>query len=175
MPTRLHRLYGCGHLHFITFSCYARCPLLDTPVAKNIFVETLSEIRKRYRFKLVGYVVMPEHLHLLISEPEVGDPSNVLMALKYRVARDLRGGRPISKTPLIVPGAQNLRSLPRFWQHRFYDFNVYTRAKQREKLEYMHSNPVTRGLVMNPGAWIWSSYLFYQAGEWGIIQIDPVD
>jgi putative transposase len=175
MPTRLHRLYGYGHLHFITFSCFERRPLLGSPVARNVFIEALGEIRKRYRFKLAGYVVMPEHVHLLISEPEVSNPSTALMALKYRVARDLRGGRPRSKGPLFVPNAREVSQLPRFWQHRFYDFNVFSGAKEKEKLEYMHANPVTRGLATNPGAWIWSSFLFYAAREQGIISIDFVD
>jgi putative transposase len=84
MPTRLKRLYGLGHLHFITFSCYRRQPLLEEQRARDFFVDSLAKMRVRYGFKLVGYVVMPEHVHLLISEPSVGNPSIMLMALKYR-------------------------------------------------------------------------------------------
>lgn len=65
--------------------------------------------------------------------------------------------------------------LPRFWQPRFYDFNVYSAKKKREKLEYMHANPVKRELVKHPGAWIWSSYLFYEKREVGLVEIDTVD
>ena len=64
--------------------------------------------------------------------------------------------------------------LPRFWQPRFYDFNVYSSYKVREKLEYVHANPVKRGLVKNPGAWMWSSFLSYEKGQAGLIMIDPV-
>jgi putative transposase len=64
--------------------------------------------------------------------------------------------------------------LPRFWQPRFHDFNVYSRYKLRQKLEYMHENPVKRGLVKNPGEWIWSSFWFYEKGEPGLVKIDPV-
>ena len=71
MPEGLKRIYGLGHLHFITFSCYRRLPLLRTARSRNIFVEVLREVRERYEFKLVGYVVMPEHVHLLIGEPSV--------------------------------------------------------------------------------------------------------
>ncbi len=60
-------------------------------------------------------------------------------------------------------------------QPRFYDFNVYSRRKKRENLEYMHANPVNRGLVRNSGAWKWSSFLFYENGERGLVSIDPVD
>ena len=65
--------------------------------------------------------------------------------------------------------------LSRFWQPRFYDFNVYSSRKKREKLEYMHANPVKRGLVKNPAEWIWSSHLFYSRGEIGLIEIDPIE
>src|SRR6266705_1645310 len=90
MPKGLKRYYGHGHLHFLTFSCYRRLPLLNTPRARNLFVQTLGKIRERYQFLLVGYVVMPNHVHLLISEPKKDTPSVVLKVLKQRVSRDLR-------------------------------------------------------------------------------------
>jgi putative transposase len=71
-----------------------------------------------------------------------------------------------------VAGCREL--LPHFWQARFYDFNVYSSEKLQEKLDYMHSNPLTRRLVEDPREWIWSSYLFYETGVQGIIRIDPV-
>jgi putative transposase len=90
MPKGLKRYYGRGDLHFVTFSCYRRLPLLGTMRARNVFVEALGKMRERYGLLLVGYVVMPEHVHLLISEPSKGTPSMVLKVLKQRVSRDLR-------------------------------------------------------------------------------------
>jgi putative transposase len=165
MPTGLKRYYGHHDLHFVTFSCYGRRPLMDSVFARNVFVKVLRIVRDRYMFRLVGYVVMPDHVHLLMSEPEKRDPSIVLKALKHRGAVGLISERTDSTEKV----------LPLFWQPRFSDFNVYTSAKQKEKLDYMHSNPLTRGLVENPRDWIWSSYLFYETGEEGIIRIDPVD
>src|SRR6266849_11075904 len=175
MPKGLKRYYGRGHLHFLTFSCYRRLPLLNTIRARSLFVHALGEIRERYKFLLVGYVVMPDHVHLLISEPAKGTPSVVLKVLKQRVSRDLR-----KKKRNAVSGQSRLSfmnyspGLPRFWQPRFYDFNVYSSYKVREKLEYMHGNPVKRGLVKNPSAWMWSSFLFYEKGQPGLVEIDPV-
>ena len=60
-----------------------------------------------------------------------------------------------------------------FWQERFYDFNVYRSGKVKEKLNYMHANPVLRGLVQHPKDWPWSSWSFYAKGESGLIGIDP--
>jgi len=105
MPKGLKRYYGRGDLHFLTFSCYRRLPLLGTVHARNVFVDALGKIRERYRFLLVGYVVMPEHVHLLISESSGGTPSLILKVLKQRVARDLRNkqrrGRPGQRTSRV--------------------------------------------------------------------------
>src|SRR2546428_4525567 len=87
MPRRLHRYYGSGYLHFITSSCYQRRPLLNPPRRRTWFLEILEQVRRRYTFVVVGYVVMPEHFHLLISEPERGNPSTVMQVLKQRFAR----------------------------------------------------------------------------------------
>ena len=74
MANKLIRHYGRGHLHFITFTCYRRLPLLRSVRARNVFANILGEARDRYGFSLVGYVVMPEHIHLLIGEPVKGTP-----------------------------------------------------------------------------------------------------
>jgi putative transposase len=85
MKHRLERRYGLGHLHFITCSCYHRLPLLGAKATRTLFLNILSDVRDRYDFALLGYVVMPEHIHLLISEPRVGTPSTVMQVLKQRV------------------------------------------------------------------------------------------
>ena len=90
MAIQLIRHYGRGHLHFITFSCYRRMPLLRSVRARNILVQMLGAVRDRYGFFLVGYVVMPKHIHLLISEPAKGTPTTVIQVLKQRVSRRLR-------------------------------------------------------------------------------------
>ncbi|HET9405655.1 MAG TPA: transposase [Candidatus Sulfotelmatobacter sp.] len=103
MPSGLHRTYGAHHLHFITWSCYRRLPFLSRTRSRDCFLEILEQVRRRYRFVVVGYVVMPEHIHLLITEPEIGNPSKVMQVLKQRAARALlprrkRGG-PATKQP----------------------------------------------------------------------------
>ena len=177
MPVRLKRIYGFGHLHFLTFSCYRRLPLLGSARSRNLFVQILRSVRKEYGFKLVGYVVMPEHVHLLISEPARGTPSTVLKMLKQRVSRQLR--RRASRGAPEAQGSfafvQFDGRLPQFWQRRFYDFNVWSRKKKTEKLAYMHANPIKRGLAENPKDWPWSSFAFYQGRGEVLIGIDRVD
>ncbi len=84
------RYYGGGDLHFITFSCYRRLPFLGTARRRDLFLRVLEAARRRYQFVVVGYVVMPEHVHLLVSEPERRDLSVVLKTVKQAVARRAR-------------------------------------------------------------------------------------
>jgi putative transposase len=162
VKNRLERRYGQRHLHFITCSCYRRRPLLNAPRKRDAFLKILDETRTRYQFFLVGYVVMPEHIHLLMSEPKIGTPGTVMQVLKQRVSRALRK-KPRRRNPnqLELWGKVERRKTRSFWQRRFYDFNVYTRKKRIEKLHYMHMNPVKRGLVADPKLWVWSSYRFF--------------
>jgi REP-associated tyrosine transposase len=176
MPKGLHRRYGLRHLHFITCSCYRRLPFFASARAKNVLVKLLDETRDRYRFALAGYVVMPNHIHLLIGEPAKGTPSIVMQVLKQRVSRWLRR-KPRKKLlshQLALPFPQPNDSLPQFWQLRFYDFNVWSQSKFVEKLHYMHMNPVKRKLVAHPKDWPWSSFSFYAREKSTLIRIDSV-
>jgi len=147
MPSGLRRFQHGRQLHFITFSCYRRQAKLAPPRACNVFENSLEPTRRSYGFGVLGYVVMPEHVHLLVSEPETAPLATALQALKQSVARRLA-----------------LRQPEPFWQARYYDFNVFTWSKRAEKLDYIHWNPVKRGLVEKPEDWLWSSYRYYQTG-----------
>jgi putative transposase len=124
MPAGLRRIYGRGHLHFVTFSCYHRLPLLKTARARDIFIRELAKLRDEMSFHVIGYVVMPEHVHLLLSEPPQGTLSTVLQKLKLRVARRLRKRRTIFVAPFPLPFHEDGEPPRAFWQARFYDFNV---------------------------------------------------
>lgn len=172
MPARLKRFYGNGDLHFITASCYHRQPLLSSARRRDLLVKVLEEVSQRYQFVIVGYVVMPEHFHLLISEPERWNPSVVVQALKLGVVHRLY---PTSAKTRQKRGTLELfdNSRPKhFWQHRFYDFNVWSARKHREKLRYIHRNPVKRGLVESPEQWKWSSFRAYAYGELGPVLVN---
>jgi putative transposase len=152
MENPLVRYQQTGDLHFVTFSCYQRRPYLGFPSNRDLFERSLETMRVRYDFLVCGYVVMPEHVHLLISEPKRIILANAIQALKLSVSVQ-RTERP-------------------FWHTRYYDFNVFTAPKRIEKLKYIHRNPVKRGLVTKPEQWTWSSFRHYQSGEAKIVQID---
>jgi putative transposase len=173
MRNPLRRIYGRGHLHFVTFSCYRCRPFLGTTKARDRFVKILDEVRSRHKFRVIGYVVMPEHVHLLITEPANGNPSKVLQVLKQKVSRALRRKvKKIAPGQLLLEFAMSDTEDEPFWQRRFYDFNVWNPKKVEEKLEYMHGNPVKRKLVGHPKGWRWSSWSHYAKGEAGLLRID---
>jgi putative transposase len=154
MPSSLKRYQTEGHSHFITFSCYRRLLYLDSDLARILFEEALEKLRCRHGFFLFGYVLMPEHVHLLLGEPKLHSHVITMSVLKGETSKLLKGDR------------------PQFWQTRYYDFNVFTQKKFAEKIDYIHSNPVARGLVEKPEDWPWSSFRHWSTGEPGRIEIE---
>ncbi len=156
MPWALKRFQQSGQMHFITFSCHRRLPLLRSPEARHTFEITLEEVRQWYGFYISAYVVMPEHVHLLVSEPERARLSVAIQMLKQNVARKLKA--------LAVDG--------RFWLGRYHDHNIRTYSSFLEKLRYTHRNPVKRGLVARPEDWESSSFRHYATGIVGPVEIE---
>ena len=132
----------------------------------------LEQVRLRYGFVVVGYVVMPEHVHLLMSEPERGNPSDVMKALKQGFARRLLLGRRNRKDLKQMSLWQAVEQRGRIWQPRFYDFVVFSEKKRVEKLRYMHRNPIKRGRVLEPQQWRWSSFRHYAYDEPGPVLVN---
>jgi putative transposase len=172
MPRRLHRHYGEGHVHFITSSCHHQRPLLGTAARRNLFLEIMEQVRLRYSFVIVGYVIMPEHIHLLISEPDRGTPSTVIQVLKQRFARRVLSDLRRKERPDQSRLCQETLETGHVWQRRFYDFVVRSHEKKIEKLKYIHRNPVKRGLVLEPDQWPWSSFRWYAHGERGPVLVN---
>ena len=171
MPRGVHRYYGADHFQFITCSCYRRLPLLRSARNRDRFLSVLEQTRQRYRLVVVGYVVMPEHIHLLMSEPEIGTPSTAMQVLKQRTARALLP-KTKPRDPRQIKLFGEIAARAPFWQTRFHDFNVWTEKKRVEKLRYMHRNPVKRGLTATPEDWRWSSYRFYFLDESGPVRVN---
>ena len=130
MPWGLKRYQETGQLHFLTFSCYHRQPKLMAAEACAVFEGALERTRQQHGLQVYGYVLMPEHVHMLVSEPESGVLARAMLSLKQSVSRTLA-----------------LRAAEPFWQARYYDFNVWSEHKFVEKLRYIHRNPVKAGLA----------------------------
>jgi putative transposase len=155
MTTGLVRYQKAKTFHFLTFSCYHRKPLLNFALGYRAFELELEAVRQKYQFVVAGYVLMPEHVHLLVGEPRISSLAIAVQVLKQRTSRKLK--EPIAE---------------HFWQRRYYDFNVWSEEKTAEKLHYMHRNPVERGLVARPEEWPWSSFRHHATGQDGTVEIE---
>ena len=179
-----HRIYSPGELQFITTSTYRRAPLFRSQRSWRDFVQPLKEVRQKFNCLLVGWVLMPEHFHLLLKPQPADSTPLIIKELKEETAKR------ILKTlgenlhypwcrkmlaRLRLPPSVHDESHFRLWQRRFHPFNVYSEAKRREKLNYMHNNPVKRRLVSSPGDWPWSSWRFYFLQDASLLPMDRLD
>ena len=152
MPHGLKRFQQSAQSHFVTFTCYHRRRGFDSPAAYDPFVQVLERMRCRFDLCIYGYVVMPEHVHLLLSEPPRGLLAEAIHYLKLSFAKRLGAGA--------------------FWQKRYYDRNLRDEREFHEKLRYIHRNPVKRGLVPEAGDWKWSSFRHYAFREKAAVEIE---
>jgi putative transposase len=160
--TRLRHLDNLSTVRFVTFSCHRRHPLLTSDFVKLILIDELRVIRERHRLRIHGYVIMPEHVHLVLWLPDEVKLGQVIGELKSLSARRILM-RPreqgLHPEMLMVFRHRELQSA--FWQPRCYDHNCRSMESVKQKIDYCHKNPVTRGLVSHPRDWKWSSHNWY--------------
>ncbi|TVQ61974.1 MAG: hypothetical protein EA378_05785 [Phycisphaerales bacterium] len=168
----MRRYEHANSVRFLTFSCLHRLPLFRSRAAKDVFVAQLQRTRERHTFLLHAWVLMPEHVHLVLRANSESDVPTTLRTLKGGVARRLIAD-------WRSRGAGGLERLERadgsmaFWQSGGgYDRNCRDLDEIREKIDYCHINPVRRGLVERPGDWVWSSARFWQGQREGEIACD---
>jgi putative transposase len=161
----LRRYHATGDLHELTFSCYRRLPLLTNNAWRTEFARAIDEAGETYDFHLVAFVFMPEHVHLLVypqAEPSVG---KYLSSIKRPVSK-------LAKTDLVASRSRLLEKLVirdrpgsevfRYWQEGAgFDRNLFTAKAITAAIEYIHQNPVKRGLVKEAHQWRWSSARYY--------------
>ena len=155
-----------GQSHFVTFCCYHRRRLFTTDASRRIFESALERVRRSFSLLVYGYVVMPEHVHLLLSEPERYTLADALKSLKQGVSRPLIDDHPLKPKTGLNGAPQH------FWQKRYYDFNIRDYPQFVEKLRYTHRNPVKAGLCESPEDWEWSSFRHYATGCEGRVEIE---
>ena len=159
-----------GHAHFLTFSCYRRLPLLASDDSCSVLADCVRKACSAHDCDVWAYVFMPEHVHLLVRPRSSNYRiSDVLKAVKQPAATRLLNRLKKEASPVL---AQLLvhdvsrRRRHRFWQAGGgHDLNIWSATKAVEKAEYCHRNPVTRGLVDDPGDWRWSSYRALEMGS----------
>jgi putative transposase len=167
-----------GHAHFLTFSCFHQLPMLSRDRTRLWFVEALRAVQRRQLLQLWAYVIMPEHVHLLVFPcgPHA-TMASILQAMKEPVARQaiayLHTHAPHWLPKVTVQEGKRIRH--RFWQPGGgYDRNLTDLAALRAVIDYIHANPVRRGLVEQSEEWEWSSARFYAGMKPVQIEMDPL-
>jgi putative transposase len=155
--------------HFVTFSTHQRRRFLSPERARDIIVEVLQGCLERHRASCHGFVIMPNHVHALLTVDTTSTLSKFILAWKKTGSHRLKQFYAEKMTNYQT---QCPPDCP-IWQARFYDFNVASPAKLHEKLDYMHHNPVKAGLVAREVDWVWSSARFYGQNEDVDVTITP--
>lgn len=156
-----------GHAHELTFSCYRRRPFLVDDSRKLLFLESLEQARAKHNFLVWAYVIMPEHVHLIVlpldDEYDVG---KILQSVKQPVGRiTIHRAKELGKlAEFAVPNRDE--PIFRFWQPGGgYNRNLTTAKAIWAAIHYIHMNPVKRGLVDSPGEYEWSSFNAYDGRD----------
>jgi len=174
---QLQRRDEPGEARFHTFSCFQRRPFLSKVRSRQWFIDGLIRSRQTHGFHLWAYVIMPEHIHLLLWPGDAPlKMSDVLYTLKKSVTnRALTWVQ--ANAPHFLPQMEDRgpkgRVTHRFWQRGGgYDENLFSPDKIWQKIDYIHQNPVRRGLCESTTDWAWSSARAYEDGVRELIGID---
>lgn len=166
MPSRQIYDEDC-QAQFITFSCYRRRRLLDHELIRDALVEILSEKIQHDKGICSGYVIMPNHVHMIVWFEDASRLPKFMQRFKQSSSILLK-----KRLLGLVPNyAKTFAKNDPFWQPKYYAFNLYSLKKAEEKLNYMHKNPVKAGLVERAIDWQWSSARHYELNETSLVPL----
>lgn len=178
MGRKLCRRYNDhNHAHSLTFSCHQRLSLLARDRTRAWLVEAIEKAREREKFDLWGYVIMPEHVPILLRPREaVYEIGRILFQVKQPVARraidylKIHAPEWLKRLTVVKEDGTEER---RFWEAGGgYDRNITEEGTALKVIEYIHLNPVRRGLVERAEDWEWSSARWYAGVRPVLIEID---
>ncbi len=130
-----------NHVYFVTSKTKNNKQIFLNQIYSELFIKNLFYCREKYRFLLLGFVLMPDHFHALIVPYKNFTISSVMQKIKGLFAYKLR----------------DLGENGSVWQKSFYDFIIYSEEKCSEKLDYIHANPIRKGIVDDPRDYKYSS------------------
>ena len=176
MP-RLRHYDSFSTARFITFTTYRRIRLLELAPAMEIVARHINILRKSRGIEIHGYVLMPEHIHFVITPPDGLKLGIEIGKMKARSAHEIlslwrTNGMPIPKR---LDWQHSPTGDSAFWQRRCYDHNCRTAEIAIEKINYCHMNPVKQKLVNSPEEWLYSSYNWYVGKTGGPVIIDNIE
>lgn len=159
MPRGKKQVYGKGELHFITCTFFRRQSKLGMEKHRDLLAQLLEELRVKFRFNIVGYVAMPTHFHLLMSEPGIDSADNSIQMLRQRFGRRYN---------------TSARTDEQVWETAYADVHVFDQDHIRERLNFMHQAPVKAGLAETATDWEWSSARSYAGLPEGVVTVTPL-
>ena len=174
---RLRRIDEPGHAHALTWSCWRRRPFLDRDRSRGWVADAISKARAQHPFDVWAYVLMPEHLHLVVCPTARDyDTAAFCQSVKTSVARTavpwVRNHAP-SFLPKMLDEQPNGKRAYRFWQRGGgYDRNLLHAGAVKAEIDYVHANPVRRGLCERPEEWPWGSAADYAGTGSGPLSLD---
>jgi len=169
---RCKRIEVPGHVHELKFSCYKQRPFLNSRLSRDSLAESILKAKTKHKFDIWAYVIMLEHIHLIIFPKESDySISKILYSIKRPVAKEvIKHMRENSSRNLKLLSTGQKNAPCRFWlPGGGYDRNITEVDTLLKVVNYIHRNPVRRGLVDNPGDWYWSSY-----NEWLKLGAGPI-
>ncbi len=166
-----------GQARFITFCTHNQLPILSDNKIRRIIRDEILNARKHYGFKLIAFVLMPEHVHLVIIPTDKSKVGRIIGDIKRLSSKRIHKYIIHKKSSLIRKLTVIRNKVERFvfWQRRCYDHNCRSEESSWEKVNYCHNNPVKRGLVQSPEKWQWSSYQYYMCNEISSQDIGIID
>ncbi len=166
-----------GHIYYITTVVYARRPIFTRPAYVLPLLDSLNYYRYRDNFKIIGFVIMPDHIHLIVWP--LGDVwlDDFMRDFKqFTAMRIIRQAKVEERTEDLAAfaqaGEETGRAKHKVWQDSYWDKNIYSEQFLRQKLSYVHRNPLRAGLVEKPEDYVYSSYRNYALGDDSLFQID---
>jgi len=166
------------HAHELTFSCYQRFPFLKAERTCQWLADSIHAARQQLNFALWGYVFMPDHVHLIVWPREKDyDISQIRQAIKAPVARQAIEYLQVHSPEWLprITRQRGERTERLFWQSGGgYDRNIFQGKTLLSMLDYVHANPVRKGLVESPYDWRWSSAAWYQAHRSIPLPVDEI-
>jgi len=152
-----------GRARFVTFSTHRRVALLTDRLACQILLDQIAISRQGHGFRLLAFVIMPDHVHLVLVPsdaclvgPMIGDIKRLSARLILSVLR--KAASPVVARITVSDQGQSRHAV---WEKRCYDHNCRSPEDVWEKVNYCHQNPVKRGYVQDASAWDWSSFNCY--------------
>jgi putative transposase len=168
----MRRQEGAFDVRFMTFSCYRRLPLLDHPGIMDLFVQRMADAKQRLGFFLFAWVIMPEHVHVILRPAHGGTWAEIAMSVKTSVARRVIGRWRELRAPILTR-LETTSGEVRFWQPGGgFDRNIRQTPELLHEIQYTHNNPVRRGLVRSADEWRWSSVHWWTGHRNGTLDCD---